>query len=800
MPKMADPEDIDIKLLKGAWRSAVGGPKRGGRKGKNKNKTKSKADLNGEGEGQAASVADPIPGPTCQSLQSLQSQEGSLVSLLDDMTVGDLTEYPEEEINGGEQVEPPATAGRITRQQSARAHAGQYLGFGLLCGQGYSFGSWDFTTLVSGRRSGSSRSARSNGRNSGRDIADSHLAEEAIAKPMRGLSKQAPVVVDTVEISTQEEKQVSNMDEGSVVHQSPVKSPAKTLLEVEEMYGPVERIGPADGGEDSFVEQITCRSPAKPVSRIEDSLEALDQLEEALEELGQATLAERILSPEKTRQKAKLQQAEFKIPLDINALMDKTKVEAEKVANDARKENVAKPKSGHASMRVKPTAPRASVIKKAASMTFRSTTSSLKPTEEQTKSKPTTKAPRPISVLPPKEPVKSTKPTTRPAAFELPGEAIARKLRELREARLAQRESSEDTFHTARAIPAVGPKVKSTKPPTIPAAFELPGEALSRRKKKAHEARLKAQEDEERKRREFEAKPPPKNVVQNVAPRDTAASRARQSRIGLENIENERLSVAKRGSTNSPHRPSIVQMKVANTSAPRSPVSAPAATRKPSPKTVSGLSIIGRELKPTHELKASVKSASGHTMRGRVMQPPHELQPSGKSASGLSMSGRIMQPTHELQASVKSASGISMSGRVMQPTHELQLSVKSVSGISMSGRITQPTHELQPSVKSVSGLSMSGRALQRSVSIHEVQAQRQRAKEIYNRDARLAEDMESQRREREAAARRAREEAAERGRQASREWAEKQMAKKIAGGDKGLRAGYGPGGQMGLKG
>lgn len=775
---MADPEDMDIKLLKGAWRSAVGGPKRGGRKGKNKNKTKSKADLDGEGEGQAASVADPTPEPICQSLQSLQSRKGSLASLLDDMTVGDLTEYPEEEINGGEQVEPPAPAGHITRQQSARAHAGQYLGFGLLCGQGYSFGSWDFTTLVSGRRSGSSRSARSNGRNGGRDIADSHLAEETIAKPMRGLSKQAPVVVDTVEISTQEEKQV-NMDEGSVVHQSPVKSPAKTLLEVEEMYGPVEeeRIGPADGGEDSFVEQITCRSPAKPVSRIEDSLEAIDQLEEALEELGQATLAERILSPEKTRQKAKLQQAEFKIPLDIKALMDKTKVEAEKVANDARKENVAKPKSGHASMRVKPTARRASVIKKAASMTFRSTTSSPKPTEEQTKSKPTTKAPRPIIVLPPKEPVKSTKPTTRPAAFELPGEAIARKLRELREARLAQRESSEDTFHTARAIPAVGPKVKSTKPPTIPAAFELPGQALSRRKKEAHEARLNAQEDEERKRREFEAKPPPKNVVQNVAPRDTAASRARQSRIGLENIENDSLSVAKRGSTNSPHRPSIVQMQVANTSAPRSPVSAPAATRKPSPKTGSGLSIIGRELKPTHELKASVNSASGLAMRGPVMQPPHELQPSGKSASGLSMSGRVMQPTHELQPSVKSGSGI-----------------------SMSGRITQPTQELQASAKSASGLSMSGRALQRSVSIHEVQAQRQRAKEIYNRDARLAEDMESQRREREAAARRAREEAAERGRQASREWAEKQMAKKIAGGDKGLRAGYGPGGQMGLKG
>ncbi|MAB90829.1 MAG: hypothetical protein CMJ90_15425 [Planctomycetes bacterium] len=58
--------------------------------------------------------------------------------------------------------------------------------------------------------------------------------------------------------------------------------------------------------------------------------------------------------------------------------------------------------------------------------------------------------------------------------------------------------------------------------------------------------------------------------------------------------------------------------------------------------------------------------------------------------------------------------------------------------------------------------------------------------------------MEREKRDREAAAKRAREEAAERGRQASREWAERQMAKKMAEGDKGMSAGYGPGGQLGL--
>lgn len=88
--------------------------------------------------------------------------------------------------------------------------------------------------------------------------------------------------------------------------------------------------------------------------------------------------------------------------------------------------------------------------------------------------------------------------------------------------------------------------------------------------------------------------------------------------------------------------------------------------------------------------------------------------------------------------------------------------------------------------------------MQRTVSDKEVLIQRQRAKEIYTRDAKLTEDMEREKQAREAAAKRAREEAAERGRQASRDWAEKQRVKKLTATDKGLGAGYGPGGQLGL--
>ncbi|KUJ18352.1 uncharacterized protein LY89DRAFT_684267 [Mollisia scopiformis] len=502
-----------------------------------------------------------------------------------------------------------------------------------------------------------------------RQLAQAQAAEEALAKQgavAQDTKNQIEAVVLTVPAEITSDSGDSATEQATVVSQatpSPSRSPVRTLAEVEEVYRRVDSPAPAyDAGEDSFVQQITGRSPAKPVSRIEDSVEALDQLEEALDALDQAALAERIVSPEKKR---------FPRPhLNEKAIMDK-----KTLATKAQP-----PKSGATTMRLKATAPRPSVLKKATSMTFKPSPTELsRSSSVQLKAQPKAKAPvkRPLSLMPPKETAKSTKPPTRPT-FELPGEAVARKLKEQKEARLAQRETNEDSFHTARVVS--GPKIKSTKLPTYP-TFELPGEAVSRKKREAHEARLKAQEEEDRKRREFKARPIRNSIVPDFVPRDTVASRARQSRIGLENMGVDDISVSKRGSNVGAHRPSILELSKANMSAPRAKAAPP--VRKPTPTT--------------------------------------------------------------------------------------------------------------------HGPSMSGRAMQRTLSTTDVQVQRQRARDIYNRDAKLAEDLEREKRDREAAAKRAREEAAERGRQASREWAEKQMARKMAEGDKGMSAGYGPGGQMGLK-
>ncbi|KAG6005953.1 hypothetical protein E4U21_007517 [Claviceps maximensis] len=140
----------------------------------------------------------------------------------------------------------------------------------------------------------------------------------------------------------------------------------------------------------------------------------------------------------------------------------------------------------------------------------------------------------------PKLPVKSSKPTTVPK-FELPGDAVARRLKEQREARLAQQAEAQK----AQASPA--PKPRLNKLLALP-TFELPGEAISRRKREEREAKLRAEEEEVRRRRQFKARPIRQSTGPAAAPRETLTSRARQSKplpqaTGDVEIRQKRLSV-----------------------------------------------------------------------------------------------------------------------------------------------------------------------------------------------------------------------------------------------------------------
>lgn len=121
---------------------------------------------------------------------------------------------------------------------------------------------------------------------------------------------------------------------------------------------------------------------------------------------------------------------------------------------------------------------------------------------------------------------KSTKAPTK-STFQLPGEAIAAKLKQERE----ERQKRQEENGAAAAKPAYVPPVtqKSTKPVTK-ATFQLSSDAFAAKMKAQKEARLaKQKEEDEKKEKErgvFKARPAPK-MGRPAEVRQNAASRAR---------------------------------------------------------------------------------------------------------------------------------------------------------------------------------------------------------------------------------------------------------------------------------
>ncbi|KAF0645269.1 hypothetical protein FPSE5266_00785 [Fusarium pseudograminearum] len=268
------------------------------------------------------------------------------------------------------------------------------------------------------------------------------------------------------------------------------------------------------------------------VPRIEDSFEELDKLEDELEAIDAVTQARRIALPE-------------------NATPSSKHLEP---PSPARRPAISKRASviGMSStVRIKPTEKAHPPLRRSTSLVFRD-----KKPDDSDKT-PKTRPPFARGKLansPPvsKMPIKSTKPPTVPK-FELPGEAVARRLKEQREARKAQQAEAQKAY-----VPP--PRPKSSKPLTKP-TFELPGEAISRRKREEREARLKAQEEEEQRKREFKARPARNSIMSASIPRETIASLARQGKLPQEDTTKQPTSVkAKRMSSLGPRPTPEIQI------------------------------------------------------------------------------------------------------------------------------------------------------------------------------------------------------------------------------------------------
>ncbi|KAF7547936.1 hypothetical protein G7Z17_g7393 [Cylindrodendrum hubeiense] len=242
------------------------------------------------------------------------------------------------------------------------------------------------------------------------------------------------------------------------------------------------------------------RAGSFSVPRIEDSLEELDKLEEELEAINAVTQPRRITTDDVKASPKHLD----------------PRLEAKKAIISKR----ASMGSLSATVRIKQSEKAQPSIRRSTSLVFRNKKEDQSEPPRLRSQLSRSKLANTQSAIP-KPPLKSTKPPTVPN-FELPGEAVARRLKEQREARLAQQAESQKAY-------VAPPRPKSNKPLTKP-NFELPGEAISRRKREEREARLKAQEEEEKKKREFKARPMRSSVAPSTLPRETATSRARQGK------------------------------------------------------------------------------------------------------------------------------------------------------------------------------------------------------------------------------------------------------------------------------
>lgn len=263
--------------------------------------------------------------------------------------------------------------------------------------------------------------------------------------------------------------------EDSFVGKIKSRSPTKMETYLEENKSP-----------DSVIEKVTSRTP-----RIEDSVEAIDALEDAIEKVSERLPALdglRIESPVKTQSPT---------PVGLNLQAD-----SKTDRTPARTPRVSPTKSApaiKATDRTKSTAARPSIAKLVTNA----------PVLAKPQKKPVIDGNKPrVSSVPSQpslsfsnSPVKSLPNTIKK---RVPSGSLS---------------TSKPAF-----VPA-----KSTKPPTKP-TFSLPGEVISAKLRAQREERMKREEEAEKEKKIFKARPVPTKASRpSVVPRETKASKARQS-------------------------------------------------------------------------------------------------------------------------------------------------------------------------------------------------------------------------------------------------------------------------------
>lgn len=226
---------------------------------------------------------------------------------------------------------------------------------------------------------------------------------------------------------------------------------------------------------DLKIEKIAIRSPNKPIARIEDSVEAIDAFEEAIEKVGQlipAIAEDHISTVETKKQRRVVSKSDtnndnknaFKSAAANSASIDSVAARPGKPLQKTRAPSQRQTATLPAQ---KPKTRRTNAPKDEVDTASTNISKASQSSPPVRASKPRVTSTKRVSSIhkAPFQPIKSTKPPTRPS-FELPGDAVARRLKEQREERLKRgdEEPPKKPAFKARTVRlSSAPAVKSTR-------------------------------------------------------------------------------------------------------------------------------------------------------------------------------------------------------------------------------------------------------------------------------------------------------------------------------------------------
>ncbi|KAF9693582.1 hypothetical protein EKO04_008235 [Ascochyta lentis] len=469
------------------------------------------------------------------------------------------------------------------------------------------------------------------------------------------------------------------------------------------------------------------RSPSKSPMPLEESISAIDRLEEDLEDIGKAipdfnhSDDEKPLREPQSGEVAATALAQEKTPSKTPAKTPArtpaktvTRTPARPASKAPSKNPVKAPTIAKAPVAAKAPVPtRISRLPNAAPKSVKPTTKSLaransvRTAPSKDVRKPSTDSAdylaskrRPISLsFPTPPPPPKGKAPTKPT-FQLSSENVAAKLKAQKEERL-KREAEGITAPKQRPI-SMPPPPKSTKPPTVP-SFQLPGEATA--------ARLKAQKEERLKRMEEAG--------------------------GAEKVTTR-------------------------------PISMPPPPKSTKPPT-----------KANFQLPGEATAARLKAQKEERLKRMEEAEAAERAAAAAAPVRKPMAHRPRESLLVRDAPGVSIpppsNSHSDVPQRSTSLASKRSSIIGQSTSRSTSTSSANRNSLLLSAGTKS------TVTAVDAAALKVKGKQVFNRDRVEKEAVERERREKEEAAKRARAEAAERGRIASREWAERQRKKMMMG-------------------